>query len=133
MESWEIVMTGGGRRGPPLRVLGDGPTGIPVGGSGRVRIAAPMGPYMKKITVELSEPPEGIAIRKVFYDKSSVVVEFSADAGKVKPGLKGNLILNAFTQYTPKGKDGKPRPARRVPIGALPAVPFEIVASSAKP
>ena len=52
-----------------------------------------------------------------------------ADVEKVKPGLKGNLIVDAFTERTmdPSGDGKQPANKRRVPLGTLPAIPFEIV------
>ena len=47
-------------------------------------------------------------------------------ADKAKPGLKGNLILNANTKAS-KSKDGKSRSGDRNALGMLPAMPFEIV------
>jgi hypothetical protein len=43
-----------------------------------------------------------------------------------KAGLKGNLIVDAFMERaaTPGAKQPA---ARRVPLGTLPAIPFEIV------
>jgi hypothetical protein len=47
------------------------------------------------------------------------------DAAKAKPGLKGNLMANAFLQETVT-QDGKTREVRNL-IGPVPAIPFEIV------
>jgi hypothetical protein len=53
-----------------------------------------------------------------------VNITFKADPAKAKPGLKGNLILDAFIDRpAPNTKQG----TRRQPLGTLPAVPFEVV------
>ena len=58
-------------------------------------------------------------------------IRFLADAKKAKPGAKGNLIISAYMERVAKDKDGKPRgPKRRLPMGILPAVPFEVVAKA---
>jgi hypothetical protein len=49
-----------------------------------------------------------------------------SDAEKAKPGLKGNLIANAFQKSTETNKAGKTRDTR-LSLGTLPAIPFEIV------
>ena len=50
------------------------------------------------------------------------------DAAKAAPGLKGNLIVNAFGGGAGARAAGKPQGnQRRAPLGTLPAIPFEIV------
>jgi len=51
----------------------------------------------------------------------------SCDAAKVKPGLKGNLVVNIMPKVLPAAQPA-PRPGnlRRNPAGTLPAIPFEI-------
>ncbi len=129
MQDWMVSVTGRKRYGSPLELLEDAPVRLAAGDTARVRFAAPKGQFAKQVQLELSEPPEGIAIEKVSPDQAGLVILLTADAAKVKPGLKGNLIVNTFMEYTPKPKDGKPRPKRRVPTGTLPAIPFEIVAA----
>ena len=77
--------------------------------------------------MELSEPPEGVAIQKVSTGEANVVIQFRADAEKVKPGLKGNLIVDAFWQPTAAASDKRPAANPRMPLEALQAIPFEIV------
>jgi len=55
-------------------------------------------------------------------------VVFRCDAKLAKPGLKGNLIVNAIAVRDPatmKGKAQRKKP--RHMLTALPAIPFEIV------
>ncbi len=131
MQDWMVSVTGRKRYGSSLKLLDDAPVRLAAGDTARVRFTAPKGQFAKQVQLELSEPPEGIAIRKVSPEQAGLVILVTADAAKVKPGLKGNLIVNTFMEYTPKPKDGKPRPKRRAPTGALPAIPFEIVAARA--
>ena len=50
------------------------------------------------------------------------------DAAKAKPGLKGNLIVKASGERSlAEGTQPPPENRRRIPLGALPAIPFEIV------
>ena len=61
-----------------------------------------------------------------------MAILLSADAKKVPPGLQGNLIVEAFLERTVDTPDGKRRgDKRRVPLGTLPAIRFEIVGPSA--
>ena len=136
-EEWLVAVGGKNRYGPPLKVLASGPVKLPVGQTATVRIAGPTGPFMKQVQLELNNPPEGITVKKVTPDAKGLLIELSVDSAKAKPGVKGNLIVDAFTERSSKGKDGKPRPKRRYALGTLPAIPFEVVAAtlakSAKP
>jgi hypothetical protein len=50
------------------------------------------------------------------------------DAAKAKPGLRGNLIVAVFAErsVTPANQNARPT-RRRIALGTLPAIPFEIV------
>jgi hypothetical protein len=77
---------------------------------------------------ELSEPPEGISIGKVTLVNGGVDLLLQAETAKAKPGGKGNLIIKV-TGERPGAAKGKDIPAalRRIPLGALPAISFEVV------
>jgi hypothetical protein len=49
-----------------------------------------------------------------------------ADAAKVKPGLRGNLIVTVSGERVPTGNQQAAAARRRVPLGTLPAIAFEI-------
>jgi len=49
-----------------------------------------------------------------------------SDAAKAKPGLKGNLIANAYQKRTVTDRGGKNRESRDQQ-GMLPAIPFKVV------
>ena len=77
----------------------------------------------------LSDPPEGIAIEAVSRHPDSVTIRLHADGGKVKLGIKGNLIVDAFLERQPAPKDVKPpMKQQRTRLGTLPAIPFEVIA-----
>lgn len=113
-----------------VRILGDTPVRIPAGGTARVRLAAPGNGFANRVQLELSEPPEGIAIGKVSPSAEGTEIELKCDAAKVKAGLKGNLIVNVFAERVLPLAQKAARPAnqRRASLGALPAIPFEVVA-----
>jgi len=127
-ENWMVVVSKKGRWRPPLRAANRGPIRLSPGKSTSVRFAGPKAAFMSRIQLELDDPPEGVAIGKVTSAKAGgLELVLTVDADKVKPGAKGNLMVNVFTMRSWKGKDGKKRPARRIPMGVLPAIPFEIV------
>jgi hypothetical protein len=111
-----------------VKVLSEVPVKIPVGGTAQVRVAMPANKFFDKIQFELSEPPEGISVRGASSDAKGTDIVLQGDATKVKPGLRGNLIVNVFGERTPAAGDGKAKANRqRAPLGTLPAIPFEVV------
>jgi hypothetical protein len=91
----------------------------------------PIGRTFNKVHLELDEPPEGITIEKETTDRQGTEIVLKCDPEKAKPGLKGNLIVNAFAVRTEGPSKAKPRPrGRPTPLGMLPAIPFEIVAAN---
>ena len=80
-----------------------------------------------RIQLELSDPPEGISIQKVGPTRQGTEIVVQSDAAKIKPGLRGNLIVYVFPTRSANGKNkpGANRP--RVPLAALPAIPFEVI------
>jgi len=112
----------------PLRIVSETPVRIPAGGTARVRVAAPATALTGKVQLELSEPPEGVTIEKVEPSRQGTEIVLHSDAAKVKPGLRGNLIVNAFAARSPTPANQKSQPNRpRLPLTVLPAIPFEIV------
>lgn len=124
-----VAVTGRGRPRAPLKFLGEAPVKLPAGGTAPVRFSLPRGPLMNQVQLTLSDPPEGISIQNSSPSQGGVTLILHADVGKVKPGLTGNLIVDAFTEKTmdPSGDGKQPVNKRRIPLGTLPAIPFEIV------
>ncbi|MEI7728796.1 MAG: hypothetical protein WCO56_04460 [Verrucomicrobiota bacterium] len=113
-----------------VRILSATPVKIPAGGTARLEVGIPLiSAFVGKIDLELSEPPEGISIKNIAPAGEGTEIVLQCDGAKAKPGLKGNLIFTAFAGKFPnapaktKPGMGKFRPS----LGALPAVPFEIV------
>jgi hypothetical protein len=132
-QSLMLAVTGKARPKALAVLLSRLPVKLPAGGTASVRLPAPRGPLLDQIQFSLSEPPEGISIQSVTRGADGITVLLPADAGKVKPGLEGNLIVDAFTEVVPNAAAGKRKPNRRhVPLGTLPAIPFEIVAPKPK-
>ena len=107
-----------------MAVLSPKSVRMSAGGTARLELELPVGGFITDIKYELADPPEGVSIKEM--TPKGLVLQ--ADAAKVKPGQKGNLIVLASGQF-PQGAD-KQKPAGnnfRVPLGAFPAIAYEIV------
>jgi hypothetical protein len=127
-EDLKVAIRRGAALRAPFKVSGEQPLKIPAGGTARLQVQVPIPPNspIEKVQYELSEPPEGIEIRDTSPGRDGAAIVLECDAAKAKPGLKGNLIIMVSGERTPPA--GKAQANRqRVPLGALPAVPFEIV------
>jgi hypothetical protein len=114
-------------RGPAFRLITRTPLQIPAGGSARVRVASPAARFVTNIQFELSDPPDGIALQPSTANAEFIEVMITCDAAKTKLGLQGNLLLNASGERAnPNAKNAAAR-VQRVPLGAVPAIPFEVV------
>ena len=118
-----------------VRVMGQGrglgwhaierPVQLRPGGTTPVQIFVP--PRLQsRVQLALDEPPEGISIQSVTPDWDGVSVTLRVAGDKAKPGLKGNLILDAYRELPPNPA-AKNQARRRQPLGTLPAIPFEVV------
>ncbi|MBM4017047.1 MAG: hypothetical protein FJ288_01760 [Planctomycetes bacterium] len=128
-EELKVAVSGRYLSKSTVRILGPAPVCIPAGKTARIQVSVPPVTPFGRLEFELSEPPDGIAIQKAAPDGALTQIVLESDAAKVKPGLKGNLIVNAFalrSQAPPPGKTQANQ--RRMLVGTLPAMPFEIVA-----
>ncbi|RPI26918.1 MAG: hypothetical protein EHM61_10260 [Acidobacteria bacterium] len=133
-----VAVRGGNRRRNPPVLAGEGRVTIPLGGTAEVRIktgAAPRRPVranaLESIKLELDQPPEGLTLADVRLSADGVVLVVKCDAEKCKAGTTDNLIVAVFYETPPQeGQPGNGKPARqnrRMSLGVLPAIPFEIV------
>ncbi|RKY06196.1 MAG: hypothetical protein DRP66_09300 [Planctomycetota bacterium] len=115
-------------RVPPVELATDGPVRIPAGGSTRVRLKTRKRPALKQMQLELRDPPEGLTLHNVAVVPEGLAFQLKADKDAMETGFEGNLIVEAFTQYAQKAKNGKPTgKKRRASAGFLPAIPIKIV------
>jgi hypothetical protein len=105
------------------------PLKIPAVGTARIQLRTPAPAFLERFELELSDPPEGLSIKEVAATNTGAEILLQANSGKLKPGLKGNLIVNLVPgKNGPQQKANKQPNARRGAVGTLPAIPFEVVA-----
>jgi hypothetical protein len=124
-----FAVSGRGATRVSSRVLGVQPVRIPVGGSARVRASFPPAyRQFQNLELELSDPPGGVTLGDLRLSSDGAEFVFRADPGKIAAGQRGNLIVAISGERTPAATAEQPSPTRRrVPLGTLPAISFEIV------
>lgn len=126
----ELMVAVWGRSEPqrPATILTATPLRLRAGESARVAVAMPIQQMMGKIEFALNDAPDGIVIKEAVTGENRADLLLETDATRLKPGTKGNLVIQAFAERGPQSNRQEPsaRP-RRVPLGALPAIPFEVV------
>jgi hypothetical protein len=112
-----------------MKILSTTPVRILPGGTARIEVGLPALKLAERAQFELSNPPDGIAIQSVSPTRDGVEIVLQTDTAKVKPGLKGNLIINGYAPRPVEAGPAKPKGNnnQRMSLGALPAIPFEIV------
>jgi hypothetical protein len=125
-EDWVVAVMGRAAAGPAIRLTEDKTIRIPAGGTVRVPLFVPNWLQPNQIQFALNEPPEGISLQSVSAEGGGLAIVLRADAAKVKPGVQGNLIVDAFRTGGAGFQPANNR-NRRAPIGTLPAIPFEVV------
>lgn len=108
----------------PARLLDRGPVKIPVGGTALARLAIPRGGGPERIQLVLSDPPEGITLKSSLVNREGAVLQLHADGSKVRPGFRGNLIVEAYPESAKKPGGAA---SKKFALGTLPAIPIEIV------
>jgi len=125
------VVTGTNRGRQPIRITSPQPMKLPTGGQVVLSNSYHRPPFnVKEAQFKLSEPPDGISVQGASVTAEGLAITFQADPAKVKPGLRGNLFVEAFT---PAAKDGKIPPKNHWSAGFMPAIPFKVTAPVAAP
>jgi len=110
-----------------FRITSATPVRLPSGGSARVRVTAPGTGFLERFNLELSSPPDGIALEEVTATPAGFELRISGDADKLKPGQAGNLICELTQKSTGAAKNKKFNPSgKRGAVATLPAIPFVI-------
>lgn len=129
-DAWvaRVAAPGPGNRGSPAwKIMTDKRVQIPLDGSASpVKVFLPLGRYAPDVKLELNDPPEGIVIDKVgLYDNGVNI--FLKNTGKAKPGLAGNLLVDAFIDLENTANVAAKK--RRTALGLLPAIPFTVASN----
>jgi len=105
-----VVRVMGPQRPPVLsKSFGEKPVRVPAGGTTPVQIMVPNQRLGGQVQMTLNEPPAGITIQSVTASAIGVGIVLRADP-KAKPGLAGNLILDAYVERpAPHVKQGTRR------------------------
>ncbi len=112
---------------PAVELLGDSPVRIPLGGSTKVTLKTRKTQTLKQLKLVLNKPPEGLTIHSVTVVPEGLTFQLKANKDTVKSGFADNLLIEAFRDYIPKNKEGKPQPKRRSSMGFLTVIPIEVV------
>jgi uncharacterized coiled-coil protein SlyX len=124
---WLVDIVGQGRAALPFRLRDASAVKLPSGGTAALHFVGPHGPMIQTVQMTLNEPPEGLSIQKVAPNAVGIDVVLRADAAKLKPGWKGNAIIEASVEREAPNAKGK-QVKRRVSLGVLPAAALEVVA-----
>jgi hypothetical protein len=125
-DAWMVRIFGAGGSAIEWRAV-DKRVSLMPGAATPVTLAAPFR-LQNGLRIVLNDPPEGISLQDVMQDRDGISVLLRVEAGKVKPGLKGNLILDLLRDPPPN--PAAPAAANRRPpqrVTSLPAIPFEVV------
>jgi len=123
-----VAITGPKRGGSAIELDGRDPIRIPEGGTAEVRIKAPKRSMLSRLQLELSEPPEGVTLQNVSVVPGGLALVLKSDDDAAKAGFADNLIVEVFAEFAGRKQGGDaPKQKRRIFLGVLPAIPFEIV------
>lgn len=123
-----INVLGRGATRVSSKILTPQPVRIAAGGSVQVRASMPPGyqAAFDSLQFQLSEPPDGVAIRDVRLEPSGGSFVLQTDPAKCKPGLRGNLIVEVTGVRISPPNAQAPAARTRVLVGTLPAIAFEL-------
>jgi hypothetical protein len=126
----EVSLSNRGQFRVPLKIIDPASIKIPAGGTAGVKVRTPGVQFTNNFQLELSDPPDGITIETISAVGTETEITLHSDAKKIKPGAKGNLIVNVLAKRPQQpARTGGPARGNQSPppLGVLPAIPFEIV------
>ena len=91
-------------------------------------VETPKRPLLEEMRLVLKEPPAGLTLHDVSVVPQGLAFSLEADEDAAPTAFAKNLIIEAFREYRPKPKNGKPSSLRRYSLGVFPALPVKIVA-----
>ncbi|HXR07387.1 MAG TPA: hypothetical protein VN765_08665 [Candidatus Acidoferrum sp.] len=126
----DVTLSSRGQFRLPLKLLGPDLVKIPAGGTAGFRMRVPGVQFTNNFELQLSDPPDGLSIENVSAMGTEARITLHTDAAKIKPGVRGNLIVNILAKRAPQpARPGAPARAnqQRPILGVLPAIPFEVL------
>ena len=121
--AWMLRVVGAGQARNNIRAAAEKPVRVHPGSPVQIQVLVPPR-FSGAVKLALNDPPEGLTIQKVSPAPNGLSVTLAASAGTMKPGMKGNLIVDAFVERPTQ--PGARQATRRQPLGAIPAIPFEV-------
>lgn len=121
---------------PNIEVTSPTPVKIPLGGAAQVQVRVPtvfpgrMPAALEAVRFTLANSPRGLSLDAFRVGPAGVILTFKADPNIAQVGYSGNLIVEASAEIEQRRQEGKPARKRRIPLGVLPAIPFEVVRPS---
>ena len=125
-----------GPKSPYLRISPSSPVEIPLGGAAMVTLSAwpKQWQQLQNVQLALYQPPAGIKLAEINVEKNNLTFMLCADKDNTTAGLQDNVIIEAIKEYHPKDKDGNlMETTKTYSMGAIPAIPIKIVASTDNP
>jgi hypothetical protein len=129
VENWNVIVSGKPGAKMPFKIVTASPRiTLPRGGEFLLNVV----PLASKIPadqlqIELSEPPKGVTASIITDPAGTFAIQLKTSADEVVPGMRDNLLISVYKEYTPKPTEADPSPrARRTDYGFLPAIPFEV-------
>ncbi|MBN2375604.1 MAG: PPC domain-containing protein [Sedimentisphaerales bacterium] len=116
-------------RTPPIVLAGQNDyIRIPQGGSVQVRMKTPKRKVLQEMLLQLNDPPKGVSLNNMRVIPQGLEFNLKVDKDAMPVGFEDNLIVEAFREYLPTQKNGKPATMkRRDSMGVFPAIPIKIV------
>jgi len=125
----ELLVTAGNRKQDvPIRITAGDPLKIPLGGTAPITVETPPNPRIREIQLEIYEAPEGLSLLETAVTPDGLTLTLKADGAALTAGYEDNVIIEVFTEVLGQQRNGaSSTQKRRISLGVLPAVPFEIV------
>ncbi|VGO14899.1 putative subtilase-type serine protease [Pontiella desulfatans] len=108
------------------RLLSPEPLRLRPGGTACIEVEHAGSTRFGELRFELLDPPSGIRIDEVAFEGGRGKIKLTCTS--IPRGAKGHLVIDAYVAnaQTGSGKGKEQRKRQRIPLGVLPAIPFEI-------
>jgi hypothetical protein len=114
------------RTAQPVRIGTALPVRLTPGQATAITVVTAQSSRLSQVRLELNDPPKGLSLGEVSVVAEGLSFAVNTDAA-AEPGLEDNLIVDAYLMPAEAAKPGAKPDAKPTFIGALPAIPFQIV------